>query len=92
VVILLRRRVVFPLRRRVVSLIRPGGGLFAPVLGGQFGRFFQLSATDGFGNANSKYVYRAVIRWTMKKNGHQDKVWPADWFDNDVSYLALKIL
>jgi hypothetical protein len=26
----------------VVSLIRPGGGHFTPVLGGQFGRFFQL--------------------------------------------------
>ena len=51
-----------------------------------------LSATDGFGNANSKYVYRAVIRWTMKKNGHQDKVWPADWFEKDISFLASKLL
>jgi len=25
----------------VVSLLRPGGGLFAPVLGGHFDRFFQ---------------------------------------------------
>lgn len=51
-----------------------------------------LSDSDGFGNANSKYIYRAVIRWTMQKNGHKDKVWPSDWFDNSVSYLAEKII
>ena len=51
-----------------------------------------LSDSDGFGNANSKYIYRAAIRWTMKKNGHEDKVWPIDWFDNSVSYLAEKII
>lgn len=51
-----------------------------------------LSADDGYGNANSKYIYRAAIRWTMKKNGQEDKPWPADWFDNSVVYLASKIL
>jgi len=51
-----------------------------------------LSATDGYGNANSKFIYRGIIRWTMKRNGHQDKVWPSDWFSMDVSYLASKIL
>jgi len=51
-----------------------------------------LSDSDGFGNANSKYIYRAAIRWTMKKNGHEDKVWPPDWFDSSVTYLAEKIL
>jgi hypothetical protein len=51
-----------------------------------------LSATDGYGNANSKYIYRAVIRWTLKNNGHEDKPWPSDWFDNGVAYLAAKII
>jgi hypothetical protein len=51
-----------------------------------------LSDSDGYGAANSKYMYRAVIRWTMKRNGHQDKVWPSDWFDKSVSELASKII
>ena len=51
-----------------------------------------LSDYDGYGAANSKYMYRAVIRWTMKRNGHQDKVWPSDWFDKSVSELASKII
>ena len=51
-----------------------------------------LSATDGYGNANSKYIYRAVIRWTLKKNGHEDKPWPSDWFVKSVAYLAGKII
>jgi hypothetical protein len=34
----------------VVSLLRRGGGLFAPVLGGHFDRFFQLMGiTNLFG-------------------------------------------
>jgi hypothetical protein len=33
--------VVNLVRTRVVSLLRRGGGLFAPVLGGHFDRFFQ---------------------------------------------------
>jgi len=51
-----------------------------------------LSDSDGVGNANSKYIYRAVIRWTMKRNGHEDKTWPADWFEQSVFYLSSKIL
>ena len=51
-----------------------------------------LSDSDGYGAANSKSIYRAVIRWTMKKNGHQDKPWPSDWFNKSVEYLSSKIL
>lgn len=51
-----------------------------------------LSESDGYGAANSKSIYRAVIRWTMKKNGHQDKNWPSNWFEKDVEYLSMKIL
>ncbi len=41
---MLRYWVVNLVRSRVVSLLRPGGGLFAPVLGGHFDRFFQSIA------------------------------------------------
>jgi hypothetical protein len=51
-----------------------------------------LSDADGIGNANSKTIYRAFMRWTMTENGHKDKVWPSDWFEKDVSYLASKII
>ena len=51
-----------------------------------------LSDSDGYGTSNSKTIYRAVIRWTMKKNGHEDKPWPSNWFDKDVEYLSFKIL
>lgn len=51
-----------------------------------------LSSADGVGNANSKNIYRAVIRWTMKNNRHADKPWPTDWFEKSVSYLSSKIL
>lgn len=51
-----------------------------------------LSATDGFGDSNSKNLYVGVIRHTLKRNGHEDKPWPTDWFSNDVTYLASKII
>ncbi len=51
-----------------------------------------LSASDGFGTASSKNIYKAVIRWTLKRNGHIDKAWPNDWFENSVNYLASNIL
>ena len=51
-----------------------------------------LSDSDGYGGSNSKSIYRAVIRWTMKKNGMADKPWPTDWFDKSVEYLSSKIL
>lgn len=51
-----------------------------------------LSASDGFGTANSKTIYHSSIRWTMRRNGHQDKPWPKDWFDKDIEYLSSEIL
>jgi hypothetical protein len=51
-----------------------------------------LSDSDGYGAANSKYIYRAVIRWTLKKNGHDDKPWPSDWINKSVIELASKII
>jgi len=51
-----------------------------------------LSDSDGYGSSSSKNIYRSVIRWTMKKNGHEDKPWPSDWFDKSVEYLSSNIL
>lgn len=51
-----------------------------------------LSDTDGFGSSSSKRIYRAVIRWTMQHNGHEDNPWPSDWFEKSVEYLSSKIL
>ncbi|MBN2425849.1 MAG: hypothetical protein JXR46_10755 [Calditrichaceae bacterium] len=51
-----------------------------------------LSASDGYGAANSKNIYRSVMRWTLKKNGHQDKRWPNNWIDMSVAELSSKIL
>ena len=51
-----------------------------------------LSESDGYGASNSKTIFRAIIRWTMKKNGHPDKPWPSDWFNSSVKALASKIL
>lgn len=51
-----------------------------------------LSDKDGHGAANSKNIYRACIRWTFKQNGLPDNPWPADWFENTVSYLASKLV
>lgn len=51
-----------------------------------------LSESDGYGNSNSKNIYRAAIRWTMKKNGQKDIPWPKDWFNKSVDYLSSKIL
>jgi len=52
-----------------------------------------LSPSDGVGPlGSSKTIYEAIIRWTMRKNGHQDKEWPNDWFDKSVEYLSSKII
>ena len=51
-----------------------------------------LSNDDGYGAANSKRIYRSVIRWTLITNEHDDKNWPKDWFEKDVEYLSTKII
>jgi hypothetical protein len=51
-----------------------------------------LSESDGFGAANSKTIFRAIIRWTLKRNGHTDKPWPSDWFNSSVKTLSSKII
>ena len=53
VVSLLRFWVVNLVRLRVVSLLRTGGGLFAPVSGGHFDRFFHFISKSIF---ISKYL------------------------------------
>ena len=51
-----------------------------------------LSDEDGFGAATSKRIYKAAIRWTLRKQGHEDKAWPSNWMDLSVKALAPKLL
>jgi len=51
-----------------------------------------LSSDDGYGAANSKRIYRSVMRWTLRKNGVEDIPWPSDWFTKDVEYLSTKLI
>ncbi len=57
---LLRYWVVNLLRTRVVSLLRRRGGLFAPVLGGHFDRFFRCIVTIDINDITGGYV---LISW-----------------------------
>lgn len=51
-----------------------------------------LSEDDGFGNMNSKHLYKDAIRFTLVKQGHGLKSWPSNWMDISVDDLASKIL
>ncbi|MBD2723593.1 hypothetical protein [Hymenobacter armeniacus] len=51
-----------------------------------------LSTNDGWGNAHSANVYRAIIRWTIKANGGVDKPWPSNWLKLNVIQLTARIL
>lgn len=51
-----------------------------------------LSSTDGFGASNSKNIYRASVRWTLKYAKKQDKPWPRNWMELSVKDLASKLL
>ncbi len=51
-----------------------------------------LSDSDGYGHANSKTIYKLAIRWTLRKQGHENKKWPNNWIDMSVNTLAGKLL
>lgn len=51
-----------------------------------------LSEDDGFGTANSKNIYKALIRRTLKREGHKDKRWPDNWMDLSVGELAPRLI
>lgn len=51
-----------------------------------------LSDSDGFGKATSKRIYKAVIRWTLEKQGHEDRTWPSNWMELSVKELAPELL
>lgn len=51
-----------------------------------------LSDSDGYGAASSRNIYKAVIRWTLKRDGHSDKIWPSNWMEKNVSELAPVLL
>jgi hypothetical protein len=51
-----------------------------------------LAEDDGFGGANSKAIYKAAIRWTLSKQEHVDRRWPANWMDLSVTELANRLI
>jgi hypothetical protein len=51
-----------------------------------------LSDSDGFGTANSKRIYKALIRRTLKREGHKDRRWPNDWMELSVKKLAPELI
>ena len=51
-----------------------------------------LESDDGYGNANSKSIYKLAIRWTLRNNGHEDVAWPRNWIDLSVNELAPKLI
>lgn len=52
-----------------------------------------LSDSDGFSpQTSSQSIYKAALRWTLNKAGHEDKAWPAKWMDMSVNELAAKLI
>ncbi len=51
-----------------------------------------LAESDGFGAANSKAIYKAVIRWTLAKQEHRDQPWPRRWMNLSVDKLARRLM
>lgn len=51
-----------------------------------------LKTDDGFGQVNSVRLYKDVIRFTLIKQGHEDKPWPNNWLDLNVQDLAESII
>jgi hypothetical protein len=51
-----------------------------------------LSDRDGYGNASSQYIYKAVIRWTLRREKHADVAWPSGWMKKSVKQLAPMLL
>jgi hypothetical protein len=48
-----------------------------------------LSDTDGFTTAtSSKRIYKALVRFSLANNNHQDIAWPSNWMDKTVAELA----
>lgn len=52
-----------------------------------------LSDSDGVtSTTSSKGIYKGIIRWTISKNGHEDKPWPNNWMNLSVKDLASAII
>lgn len=51
-----------------------------------------LDEKDGFGQVNSVKLYKDVIRFTLIRQGHEDRQWPGDWLQHTVEQLAEKII
>ncbi|HEY6914180.1 MAG TPA: hypothetical protein VI413_05840 [Paludibacter sp.] len=51
-----------------------------------------LSEDDGFSHVNSVQMYKDVIRFTLLKQGHTLKKWPAYWLSLSVFDLSNQII
>jgi hypothetical protein len=51
-----------------------------------------LDDDDGFGNMNSKNLYKNAMKFTLAKKGHGIKKWPKTWMDMSVNELAPEII
>ncbi len=51
-----------------------------------------LSEEDGRGTANSKRLYKGIIRFTLITDGHDDIPWPNHWMELTILELSPLIL
>lgn len=51
-----------------------------------------LRTDDGIGNSNSKNIYRALVRWQVKREKAKDKPWPGNWMKITVADLASRLI
>ena len=51
-----------------------------------------LSEEDGSGTANSKRLYKGFVRFTIIREGHNDKPWPVNWMTCSINELAPKLI
>lgn len=51
-----------------------------------------LSANDGYGTANSKQIYKGMVRWSLSITNSPLKEWPKKWMEMSVKDLANKLM
>ena len=51
-----------------------------------------LRSDDGYGTANSKQIYKGLVRWTLNVTNSPLKDWPQNWIDMSVKDLAKKLM
>jgi hypothetical protein len=51
-----------------------------------------LNENEWFGHINSIQLYKNVIRYTIKNQGHDLKIWPEEWLSMSIKELAPLII